>query len=71
MPDGPSPRELAELDELDAWNKAVRLRAIQTKISRELRSQYKLPKELPHRIFTLLMQLDAEQNGHHAGKGRA
>ena len=71
MPDGASPRELAELDELDAWNKAVRLRAIQTMISRELRSQYKLPKELPHRIFTLLMQLDAEQNGHHAGKGRA
>ena len=45
MSDGPSHSELAELDELDAWNKAVRLRAIQTKISRELRSQYKLPKE--------------------------
>ena len=71
MPDGLSHRELAERDELDAWNKAVRLHAIQTKISGELRSQYKLPKELPHRIFTLLMQLDAEQNGHHAGKGRA
>jgi hypothetical protein len=46
----------------------VRLRAIQTKISRELRSQYKLPEELPHRMFTLLMLLDAEQNGHNAGR---
>ena len=63
MPDGPSPRELAELDELDAWNKAVRLRAIQTNISRELRSQYKLPKELPHRIFTLLMHLMPSKTG--------
>jgi hypothetical protein len=68
MPDDPSHRELAELEELDAWNRAVRLRAIQTKISRELRSQYKLPEELPHRMFTLLMQLDAEQNGHNAGR---
>jgi hypothetical protein len=71
VPNGPSPRELAELDDLDAWNKTVRLRAIETKISRELRSQYKLPKELPHRIFTLLMQLDAEQNGPRAEKGGA
>jgi hypothetical protein len=71
MPDGPSSRELPEFDELDAWDKAVRLRAIQTQISRELRSQYKLPNELPHRIFTLLMQLDAEQNGPHARKGTA
>jgi hypothetical protein len=52
--------------------KAVRLRAIQSKISRELRSQYKLPTELlPRGIFTLLTQLDSEQNGHHEGKGRA
>ena len=71
MPDGSIARELAGRDELDAWNKAVRLRAIQNKISRELRSQYKLPKELPHWVFTLLMQLDSEQNGHHEGKGRA
>jgi hypothetical protein len=71
MPDGSIASELAGRDELDAWNKAVRRRAIQNKISRELRSQYKLAKELPRGIFTLLMQLDSEQNGHHEGKGRA
>src|ERR1700738_1032541 len=65
MPEGSIARELAGGDELDAWNKAGRRRAIQNKISRELRSQYKLAKELPRGIFTLLMQLDSEQNGHH------
>ena len=53
--------DLAELDEWDNWQKALRLRAIQTKIGQELRSQYELPDELPHGILTLLMQLN-EQN---------
>src|ERR1700692_1725752 len=54
--------DLAELDERDARNKAVRLRAVQRRIGRELRARYKRLKELPHRVFTLLMQLDTEQN---------
>jgi hypothetical protein len=51
--------DLAEIDDRDA----ARLRAVQREIGRELRTHYKLPKELPHRVFTLLMQLDAEQSG--------
>jgi hypothetical protein len=53
--------DLAELDEWDNWQKALRLRGIQTKIGQELRTQYQLPEELPHGILTLLMQLN-EQN---------
>jgi hypothetical protein len=53
--------DLAELHD-DAWDKAVRLRTIQTKIGQELRAQYELPQELPHRILTLLMQLNAQQD---------
>jgi hypothetical protein len=52
--------DLAELDEWDNWEKALRLRAVQTKIGQELRAQYELPEELPHGILTLLMQLNAQ-----------
>ena len=38
-------------------------RAIQMAIGRELRVIYDLPRELPHRILKLLMQLDARQDG--------
>jgi hypothetical protein len=53
--------DLAELCEHDAWNESLRLRALQAAIGQELRAQYKLPQELTHRILTLLMQLNAEQ----------
>jgi hypothetical protein len=43
------------------------LRAIRAKIGKELRAQYDLPQELPRRILTLLIQLDAEQD---CGKAR-
>jgi hypothetical protein len=55
--------DLAERDGWDNWQKALRLRAIQTKIGQELRSQYELPDGLPHGIVTLLMQLNAPQDG--------
>ena len=64
--------DLAELDEWDNWQKALRLRAtqkalrlltIQTKIGRELRAQYELPEELPDPLLTLLNQLDVQQDG--------
>src|ERR1700693_2226124 len=54
--------DLAEFDEWDNWEKALRLRAIQTKIGQELRAQYELPEELPHQLLTLLMQLNAQQD---------
>ena len=54
--------DLAELDEWDNWEKALRLRAVQTKIGQELRAQYELPEELPHQLLTLLMQLNAQQD---------
>ena len=54
--------DLAELDEWDNWEKALRLRAVQTKIGQELQAQYELPQELPHRLLTLLMQLNAQQD---------
>jgi hypothetical protein len=43
-----------------AWN-ALYYRAIRTKIAQELRAEYDLPKNLPHQILTLLMQLNASQ----------
>jgi hypothetical protein len=55
--------DLAETREPDAFDKALRLRAIQTKIGQDLRAQYLLPEELPHRLLTLLMQLNAQQDG--------
>jgi hypothetical protein len=55
--------DLADPPEPDALDKALRLRAVQTKIGKELRAQYELPQELPHGILTLLMQLNAEQDG--------
>jgi hypothetical protein len=54
--------DLAERDEWDNWEKALRLRAIQTQIGRELRAQFDLPQEMPHRILALLMQLNAQQD---------
>jgi hypothetical protein len=36
-----------------------RLRALEAAIGEELRSFYELPQELPHRLVTLLMQLNA------------
>jgi hypothetical protein len=64
--------DLAELDEWDNWQKALRLRAtqkalrllaIQTKFGRELRAQYEPPEELPDPLLTLLAQLDVQQDG--------
>jgi hypothetical protein len=52
--------DLAELGEHDTSNEALRLRALQTAIGEKLRVQFELPRELPHRILTLLVQLDAD-----------
>jgi hypothetical protein len=49
--------DLAELDEWDNWEKALRLRAIQTNIGRELRAQFDLPQGIPH--LALLMEIDS------------
>jgi hypothetical protein len=54
--------DLADLSEHDTWNEAVRLRALQAAIGEQLRAQHELPRELPHRILTLLMQLDGQSN---------
>jgi hypothetical protein len=55
--------DLAEPRESDALDKALRLRAIHTAIGQKLRARYDLPEELPHGILTLLMQLNAPQDG--------
>ena len=59
--------DLAERCEHDAWNTNLRLRALQAAIGEELRAQYELPQELPHRILMLLMQLN-EGNENGSGK---
>ena len=41
----------------------VDLRAIQTQLGRELRALYELPRQLPHRLFMLLMQLNEQLEG--------
>jgi hypothetical protein len=63
--------DLAQPREQVALDKALRLRAIQTNIGRELRAQFDLPREMPHRILTLLIQIGASQDresGATAGK---
>jgi hypothetical protein len=52
--------DLAELSEHDGWNEALRLRALAAAIGQELRALYELPKNLPHRLLTLLMQINAQ-----------
>src|SRR5258708_41936 len=59
--------DLSEPAEMDALDKASRLRAVQAKIGKKLRAQYELPQELPHGILTLLMQLN-EGNENRSGK---
>src|SRR5712691_4496858 len=60
--------DLAELSEHDAWNEALRLRALQAAIGEKLRVQYELPRELPHCILTLLMQLNRQNNADYPGE---
>jgi hypothetical protein len=52
--------DLAERSEHDGWNEALRLRALEAALGQELRSMYELPQRLPHRLLTLLMQLNAQ-----------
>jgi hypothetical protein len=51
--------ELAELSEHAGSNEALLLRALETAIGQELRALFELPRNLPRRLLTLLMQLDA------------
>jgi hypothetical protein len=53
--------DLAELGEHDAWNQTLRLRALQVAIGKELHTLYVVPQALPHRLLTLLMQLNPAQ----------
>jgi len=47
--------------EADAALNVLYYRAIRTKIAQELRAEYDLPKNFPHQILTLLMQLNASR----------
>jgi hypothetical protein len=50
--------------ERNIWEKSFYHRAIQSKIGQGLRAQYDqdLAQPLPHRLFTLLLQLGERQN---------
>jgi hypothetical protein len=50
--------DLAELSEHDAWNEALRLRALQATIGKEFRARYELPQGMTHQILALLIQLN-------------
>ena len=54
--------DLAELSEHNAWNDALRLRAVQAAIGRELRNQYYVSPDLPHCMLALLMQLNSKHS---------
>ena len=53
--------DLAELSEHDHWNSALRLRAIQAAIGRQLRNVYDASPDLPHHMLTILMQLNSDK----------
>jgi hypothetical protein len=60
--------DLAERrEEPDTLAKALRLRAIQTQIGRELRAWYELPREVPRAILTLLIRINAPQDRENGG----
>jgi hypothetical protein len=50
--------DLAELCEHDGYTEALRLRALEAAIGEELRALFEPPHRLPHRLLTLLMQLN-------------
>src|ERR1700704_3171118 len=50
--------DLAEASEHNAWNEALRARAIQAAIGREVAVMYPPPQDLPERLFDLLRRLD-------------
>jgi hypothetical protein len=52
--------ESAERSEHDGWNESLRLRALEATIGLELQAFYELPQDIPHRLLTLLMQLNAD-----------
>jgi hypothetical protein len=52
--------DLAERSEHRGWSEALRLRALVAALGQELRTIYVLPQNIPHRLLTLLMQLDAQ-----------
>jgi hypothetical protein len=52
--------DLAERSEHDGWNEALPLRAMEAAIGQELRALYPPPEHIPHRLFTILMQLDSQ-----------
>ena len=51
-------------------NRIPNHRVIQTKIGQELRALYRLPHEVPHRILTLLMQLNGQKQTPPGGTSR-
>jgi hypothetical protein len=52
--------EAAERSEHEAWNESLRLRALEAAIGLELQAFFELPQQLPHRLLTLLMQLNTD-----------
>jgi hypothetical protein len=52
--------DLAKRSEHDGLNEALRLRALEAAIGQELRALYAPPRHMPHRLLTLLMQLDTQ-----------
>jgi hypothetical protein len=52
--------DLAERCEHDGWNESLRLHALEAAIGQELQVLYRMPQNLPHRLLTLLMQLNAQ-----------
>jgi hypothetical protein len=52
--------DLAERSEHSGWKEPLQLRAFVAAIGQELRTIYKLPENIPHRLLALLMQLDAQ-----------
>jgi hypothetical protein len=57
----PRANEESEGGLADIRSKAFCHRVIRTKIGQELRAHYGLPQGLPHRMLTLLMQLDGHK----------
>jgi hypothetical protein len=57
--------DLADPRDQNALDEALRLQAIQTEIGSRLRAHYQLPCDLPHELFTLLMQLNGKPDEEH------
>lgn len=58
--DANPPRQHNEREQVDSWNLRRFHHAIAERIGQELQRRYQPPKDLPHRLLALLLQINRD-----------